>query len=395
MARNLDRLKDLVPHILHRLPVKSLVRFRGVHKSWSDLIKDPNFIFDHLQTLNQINMDNYGFCFLVKRIWPADPLFLVGKDFVHALGFHQAATLDFLDIVFKHRSYPGSFQMYGPLNGVYYIHKKPSLLINPSMREFRFVPETPPFPENLIAIRHNGFGFDHRTDDYKVVCITSFFIGEDMLRRVHVYALSCNYWRNVDCPFPSCVHIQCQPLSDTFVHGASHWWACDGDGELVLAFDMLDEMFQVIRFPKPEVKSCNNFPGNVAKFKEFLAVILCPEYVTEKQFDIWVMLEYGKKESWIKLFTIGPIAGVQKPLAFWKDGIVFGDNSGGMVLYDTQTEMKESFEFRIEPLMATAYMESVVSLRRDIDDIVPELRFDTIQIERFQRPQLFSLVSFR
>lgn len=40
--------EDLLVETLSRLPVKSLMRFMCVSKSWFSLVKDPNFICKHL-----------------------------------------------------------------------------------------------------------------------------------------------------------------------------------------------------------------------------------------------------------------------------------------------------------------------------------------------------------
>ncbi|KAI4323983.1 hypothetical protein L6164_023552 [Bauhinia variegata] len=55
MNRIEDQLGDLVPNILSKLPVKSLMRFRCVDKSWGHMITDPNFISKHLVSFKQIN----------------------------------------------------------------------------------------------------------------------------------------------------------------------------------------------------------------------------------------------------------------------------------------------------------------------------------------------------
>ncbi|KAB1202164.1 hypothetical protein CJ030_MR8G020242 [Morella rubra] len=45
--------------------------------------------------------------------------------------------------------------------------------------------------------------------------------------------------------------------------------------------------------------------------------------------DIWLLLAYGVKESWTKLFTVGPLTGITLPLGFWKnDPMFFGKSNG-------------------------------------------------------------------
>ena len=59
----------------------------------------------------------------------------------------------------------------------------------------------------------------------------------------------------------------------------------------------------------------------------------------ENCFYIWSLLEYGVKESWIKLFTIEPLLGIEKPLGFWKNESFFlRNNEGQLLLYDPSTQ---------------------------------------------------------
>ena len=46
---NLSLPEELLEEILVRLPVKSLLRFRCVQKSWSTLVQNPTFIAKHLR----------------------------------------------------------------------------------------------------------------------------------------------------------------------------------------------------------------------------------------------------------------------------------------------------------------------------------------------------------
>ncbi|KAK9007025.1 hypothetical protein V6N11_019353 [Hibiscus sabdariffa] len=81
--------KDVVIGILKRLPVKSLVRFRAICKSWNSVICDPCFISTHLQASLSNNTP-----FLLLRVTANPPIYAFdSKDMtfvngaVHWLGF--------------------------------------------------------------------------------------------------------------------------------------------------------------------------------------------------------------------------------------------------------------------------------------------------------------------
>ncbi|KAJ9683669.1 hypothetical protein PVL29_019302 [Vitis rotundifolia] len=51
------------------------------------------------------------------------------------------------------------------------------------------------------------------------------------------------------------------------------------------------------------------------------------------------MSEYGVKESWTRLFTIGPVFGVERPMGFWSNGGVFMESSSmELLLYNRLTQ---------------------------------------------------------
>lgn len=59
---------------------------------------------------------------------------------------------------------------------------------------------------------------------------------------------------------------------------------------------------------------------SIAVLNDSIALIVRLVEGTKKSFDIWVMCEYGVQESWTKLFKMGPISGVNRPLGFSKNG---------------------------------------------------------------------------
>ncbi|KAI4353087.1 hypothetical protein L6164_002061 [Bauhinia variegata] len=114
-----------------------------------------------------------------------------------------------------------------PCNGLYLLfNPEIILLLDPSMREYRLV------PDNHFNHRHThcpGFGFDTRTNDYKIIVI-------------------------MDCTLPSSIVLR-KYAYDTFVHGAFHWLACDDKEDYVIvAYDMADENFRIIRFGRPQLE---------------------------------------------------------------------------------------------------------------------------------------------
>lgn len=47
----------------------------------------------------------------------------------------------------------------------------------------------------------------------------------------------------------------------------------------------------------------------------------------------------GVKESWARLFTIGPVFGAERPMGFWSNGGVFMEsNSRELLLYNRFTQ---------------------------------------------------------
>ena len=83
--------------------------------------------------------------------------------------------------------------------------------------------------------------------------------------------------------------------------------------------------------------------------------------VTEKIFDIWVMCEYGVKESWTKQFVIGPLSRIQFPLGFtMNDELLMVARNGQLVLYNSNAQEIKSLHVRAT--QAIVYKESLVSV---------------------------------
>ena len=153
-----------VPEILHRLPSKSLIRFRCVSKSWNSLITSPAFINFHLtqslSTLSNSNTKIVRYCTHPKL--ENYKLFRDEND-----SFDQIQQLDFPVASRQLRH----FILIGFVNGLCCLNEDERIIVwNPS------IIKSITLPKPSITIETHGpnsfrlaFGFDSRTNDYKVV----------------------------------------------------------------------------------------------------------------------------------------------------------------------------------------------------------------------------------
>ena len=149
-----DYLPDeVLIEILHRLSVKSLIRLRCVSKSWKSLITTPAFIDSHLtHSLSLPSNSN-------KLIVIDDSDCKHYKDDNNDSSFHQFQNVEF--------PLTSSFRLIGSVNGLFCLFEdKRFILWNPYIRKFIILRKT----YGPLTCR-SGFGFDSRTNDYKVMRI--------------------------------------------------------------------------------------------------------------------------------------------------------------------------------------------------------------------------------
>nr|POF24793.1 hypothetical protein CFP56_44545 [Quercus suber] len=153
--------------------------------------------------------------------------------------------------------------------------------------------------------------------------------------------------------------------------------ACDC--EIVLAFDMSRDVFRVIRLPDEVFRKLRFLEGDsscmnkdFAMFNDCLAFIVYKDghILTEKYFDIWVMLEYGVDDSWTKQLVVRPLLRIHRPLPFAKNGelLLLGDHytHNALLQYNIGSqEIKffnlQAFQGHSSQQKAMVYVESLVS----------------------------------
>uniref|UniRef100_A0A7N1A2C8 F-box domain-containing protein n=1 Tax=Kalanchoe fedtschenkoi TaxID=63787 RepID=A0A7N1A2C8_KALFE len=206
--------EDVICLILLNLPVKFLLRFRSVSKSWNDIITSPAFAKHHCrnarsnprahhlfrqcllhndeETLHYTTLNDYvsSACYCGRRLPPPPLKFQLplklseSSDPTRKGGF-----------LFDSSSWDGMMctSTYGPN------HTAAILVWNPFTRQIRRVSWPAAYTEyQTVLYSFVGFGYDHTADDYKIVVHTHDF--SICASRTFVMALrsSNDAWRSID-----------------------------------------------------------------------------------------------------------------------------------------------------------------------------------------------------
>ncbi|XP_061359681.1 F-box/kelch-repeat protein At3g23880-like [Gastrolobium bilobum] len=282
---------ELIVEILWRLPVKFLLQLRCVCKSWNSLISsDPKFAKKHLSGSSRflvLSFMNPSHQFIL-RACPLPSLFNTLTPIATQLQYPLNKRNHFDLIV-------------GSCDGILClaIDQSCALLWNPSIRKFKKSPSL----ENqrqLGSYTIYGFGYDHFTDSYKVVAVFCYECdsgGATVYKTlVKVHTLGTNYWRRIQ-EFPSGVPFD---ESGKFVSGTVNWLASatSSSSWVIVSLDLGKESYQELLQPDY---------GGVTVLTLTLGVLrdcLCILSHSDTFSDVWLMKDYGNKESWTKLFSV-------------------------------------------------------------------------------------------
>ncbi|XP_059440149.1 F-box/kelch-repeat protein At3g06240-like [Corylus avellana] len=268
----------------------------------------------------------------------------------------------------------------GSCSGLVCLHAHGTLNViiwNPTTKETKVVPESnlPLFAPTgyCTHIQGMGFGFDAKTNDYKIINFVSMYdpyfkdyysqYVRDIIYQKELYSLSTDSWRKVDGP--PCFIVETHQGVMTYTTGMGSCLAYDdGQETFVLSFDMSDEVF--LKTPHPD-----NVQGEtlfVLNESIAMADTIWNEESTEIRFDIWLLLKVGVKDSWTRLFTIGPFTEIHRPIGFWKNDTMFLHkiDDGQLFLYDPSTKQMTDLQIPGENdwMQLVTYMETLVSVKR-------------------------------
>ncbi|XP_065621229.1 F-box/kelch-repeat protein At3g23880-like [Quercus suber] len=255
--------EEIVAEILVRLPVKSLLRFRCVCKSWYRYIATPNFINNNLLYCND---HNRGFFIHMPKTTGSMVSFSRPHGQICTVASHHTfEAISELRIPFAFQS--GYSHFVGSCNGILCFSDyrsfefKDVYLWNPSIRKFKRLPDT--CLTHLFNVSL-GFGFDSQNNNYKVVRISQSTAKPMPPPEVEVYSLSSDSWKRVGLGISWRSNVVFHKFNCTltfpFVSGNLHWMIemIEGGGQerhftsMILSFDVNSEKFKELPLPDDE-----------------------------------------------------------------------------------------------------------------------------------------------
>jgi len=320
---------ELAREILLRLPVRSVLRFKCVCKSWHSLISSPQFPISHHDLAAS----------------PSHRLLIKSKDFsvqsidIDSRLFKQSSAVHFLCLPPPPPrpidDYHYKYELLGSCRGLVLLCYQGDLILwNPSIGVHKRFPDFAGDSTNEVLY---AFVYDKSTAEYCLILVgwDEFENNESQSdeRKAEVLIFSFKTALYVPCKsiyFPY-KYIGDKFCAGTLFSGAIHWlvFTEDENVPVIIAFDMIQKsLLDIPLFDHFTVEKYDVYSFGV--MGECLSV--CCKVRGCASAEIWMMKEYKVQSSWTKCVVI-PIHDFLNdrfcPVCITKDGQIFGSNIGG------------------------------------------------------------------
>ncbi|KEH15886.1 putative F-box domain-containing protein [Medicago truncatula] len=320
-------LDELIVEILSRLPVKTLMQFKCVCKSWKTLIShDPSFAKLHLQRsprnthlllrlFREPGWGNFDYSLIsipVSRLLES-PSFVTDYQV-----YYQVKDITILNYPYYRLSNMDCCNIVGSCNGLICLHGASwnAAANDEDMWFCLWIPATNTLSEKFgystILFRYT-FGYDISNDGYKVVAFSSF--SDEKLK---VFCLTDNVWRDIPTfpivPFDLCHRrFNCHPFVSrgAYVSGTVNWLAIRNMNEyewndisinqfVIVSLVLATETFRQLLPPNGFVEVPPVEPSVTVLMNR-----LCFSHRFKgTHFVLWMMMEFGVQDSWIQFLKI-------------------------------------------------------------------------------------------
>ncbi|KAL3616341.1 hypothetical protein CASFOL_039731 [Castilleja foliolosa] len=227
---------DLMLCILTRLPVKAIIRFKSVCKTWFHLFSTPEFIKLHQAQFSSTPEDHQSFIvhsFVRNSMEPKNQFYIfnINED------VKKKPTI--LEHPFSHHAqYIQLLHIVGCCNGLVCIFGHEIVIWNPATKMSKTVPFRDCRPFKVVSL---GFGYDAIKADFKVVMIVATM--EYRLTSVEIYSVNLDSWTTVDVGF----QFRCfKSENDLILNGNPYWVARIDRDKVLVCFDVLELVFKIV-----------------------------------------------------------------------------------------------------------------------------------------------------
>ncbi|XP_074376793.1 F-box protein At3g07870-like [Apium graveolens] len=322
----MDLPAEIVADILSRNPIKKTVHCRCVCKTWRAILSEAYFIDLHLSRspvgliIHHSNppheTDNLKLGELDEKTDHHDIHYDPLMRFDLGLGFEYNLLL-----------------LSGTVNGLVCLwnyHNVVGYITNPVTREYILLPDHK-YDITSFTIAPHDFGYVEASNEYKVVSLymeTNLDMNIDTnidKSECKIYTLGTGMWRSLGhLPF-SVISVQ----NGIYVCGNLHWLTNDQKDtrkEIVCTFDLEKELFHLTA-SAPLFYGMNGYDRDYRGLGTLGGCLCIIDNTADSELSIWVMKDYGMKESWTKEIVIKDKPGrlqyqIVRPLIFLKSGSI-------------------------------------------------------------------------
>ncbi|KAF7146435.1 hypothetical protein RHSIM_Rhsim04G0044400 [Rhododendron simsii] len=353
---------SFVIDILSRLPIITLFDFRRVCKDWLSLISDPYFANSHLSK-SHIRL-------LLKPSNPEETELKLNLVDLHiSPSPPRNARMELVTSINlpKGRNPFIAFTVIGSCNGLLCLGNPysdgPIRICNPLLRDLVELPNCP--SGRSISRFSCAFGNCPLSDQYKVVRSFRVVVVNPMTGRetceAEIYTLGEGSWRSIG-EIPTMVDSSSFNAS---LNGLLHWVNVYA---FIYCFDFRSEQLRVVPEPSEFRKVKCAYVMRVGVLRGCLSIC---DSSNPHRVEVWVMKDYGVKESWSRDFVIdtlmidGRFLGYYEPFMVLNDGqiLIFGYNWHSILHYDSKSKCLRNVDGYGQFYRGLAHIPSLLLLR--------------------------------
>ncbi|CAL1373033.1 unnamed protein product [Linum trigynum] len=310
--------EELIIEILWRLPTggECIGRLRCVCKSWRAILSDPSFILRqqksadsrHLQIMLNFRDENGRSVYSFHSADTLEPL-LPAASPVQLLPFNPENPLKD-----DYHYHDRVIEVAGYCNGLICISDGDYDLIlwNPATSETKVLslPRNRRYRAELHAV---GFGFDSKSNDYKIVRQLDYSDGSwGYNYTAEVYSLRTDSWTKIADREDGYNPVLPSRRITQLHKGKLYWMMGHGEGLLFDSFDLSSHEFRTVDLPRPSSQDVYIQRECSCLLNEESMVAFFPLYDDDdkmrrknpRSWEMWVLLKYWVSESWTKVQVI-------------------------------------------------------------------------------------------